>query len=283
MWNRGFAGWYYKHQRQDDMIAFIPGRAESGAFVQMLTPEGSRQFMLPELSIKGDSVRAGGCLFSPDGCRVELPGVRGEIVYGKLTPLRRDIMGPFRYLPMECRHGVVSMAHTLSGSLIVDGVRHCFDGGMGYVEKDSGTSFPSAYQWLQCNDFPQPCALMAALARIPLGKGGFTGCICSILYRGREYRFATYGGVRILKADAEQIRLAQGKRLLAVEICPTHGGHPLYAPCRGRMTGIIRESANAAIRVRLWENGRQVFDLHSPHAAYEYVPPATQQAELNRP
>ena len=30
MWNRGFAGWYYKHQRQDDMIAFIPGRAESG-------------------------------------------------------------------------------------------------------------------------------------------------------------------------------------------------------------------------------------------------------------
>ena len=60
----------------------------------------------------------------------------------------------------------------------------------------------------ECNDFPQPCALMAALARIPLGKGGFTGCICSILYRGREYRFATYGGVRILKADAEQIRLA---------------------------------------------------------------------------
>ena len=203
MWNRGFAGWYYKHQRQDDMIAFIPGRAESGAFVQMLTPEGSRQFMLPELSVKGDSVRAGDCLFSPDGCRVDLPGVRGEIVYGKLTPLRRDIMGPFRYLPMECRHGVVSMAHTLSGSLMVDGVRHCFDGGMGYVEKDSGTSFPSAYQWLQCNDFPQPCALMAALARIPLGKGGFTGCICSILYRGREYRFATYGGVRILKADAE--------------------------------------------------------------------------------
>ena len=76
MWNRGFAGWYYKHQRQDDMIAFIPGRAESGAFVQMLTPEGSRQFMLPELSVKGDSVRAGGCLFSPDGCRVDLPGVR---------------------------------------------------------------------------------------------------------------------------------------------------------------------------------------------------------------
>ena len=134
MWNRGFAGWYYKHQRQDDMIAFIPGRAESGTFVQMLTPEGSRQFMLPELSVKGDSVRAGACLFSPDGCRVDLPGVRGEIVYGKLTPLRRDIMGPFRYLPMECRHGVVSMAHTLSGSLMVDGVRHCFDGGMGYLE-----------------------------------------------------------------------------------------------------------------------------------------------------
>ena len=49
------------------------------------------------------------------------------------------------------------------------------------------------------------------------------------------------------------------------------------------MTGVIRESTNAAIRMRLWENGRQVFDLHSPHAAYEYVPPAARQANLNRP
>lgn len=63
MWNRGFAGWYYKHQRQDDMIAFIPGRAESGAFVQMLTPEGSRQFMLPELSAEWGGNRASGGAF----------------------------------------------------------------------------------------------------------------------------------------------------------------------------------------------------------------------------
>lgn len=33
MWKRGFEGWYFKHQKDGDMIALIPGRAESGAFV----------------------------------------------------------------------------------------------------------------------------------------------------------------------------------------------------------------------------------------------------------
>ena len=39
-----FEGWYFKHQKGDDMIAFIPGKADSGAFVQMIAPTGSRFF-----------------------------------------------------------------------------------------------------------------------------------------------------------------------------------------------------------------------------------------------
>lgn len=97
MLNRKFEGWYYKHQLHDDVIAFIPGRAESGAFIQMIYSDGSRQFDMPEPSVRGDTIRMGGCLFSPRGCKIDLPGVSGEILYGKNTPLHSDIMGPFGF------------------------------------------------------------------------------------------------------------------------------------------------------------------------------------------
>lgn len=274
MWNKGFEGWYFKHQKGGDMIAFIPGRAESGAFVQMVSVDGSRQFDVPDLSAGGGIIRAGSCLFSRRGCQINLPGVRGKIAYGALTPLRTDIMGPFRFLPMECRHGVISVAHTLRGSVTVDGEPHYFDGGTGYIEKDSGTSFPSSYLWVQCNDFPQPCSLMVSIAHIPFCGRSFTGCICAIVYGGREYRLATYNGVRIHVAEAEHICLSQGKLLLEIDVKPSRSGHLLRAPLRGRMSGTVRESTNACLHVRLWERGRLVLNQHSGHAAYEFVPPA---------
>lgn len=277
MWNKGFEGWYFKHQKGGDMIAFIPGRAESGAFVQMISTGGSRQFDVPGLSAGGGIIRAGSCLFSRRGCQINLPGISGKIAYGAFTPLRADIMGPFRFFPMECRHGILSMTHTLRGSITVDGEPHDFDGGTGYIERDSGTSFPSSYLWVQCNDFPQPCSLMASVAQIPFCGIRFTGCICAIVYGVREYRLATYHGARIHAAEAGHICLSQGKLLLEIDMKPSQSGHALRAPLRGRMSGTIRESANACLRVRLWEGGRPVLNQHSDHAAYEFVPPAGRQ------
>lgn len=269
---KGFEGWYFKHQKGYSMAAFIPGRAQSGAFVQMISENTSRYFAVPKVTVRDGIIHAGDCLFAPSGCRIRLPGVSGDIKYGHFTPLRSDIMGPFRFLPMECRHGVISMAHTLSGGLTVEGKYTDLDGGVGYIEKDSGTSFPRAYLWLQCNNFSEPCAVMASVAHIPFGKGSFTGCICALVYRGREYRFATYNGVHILAAEEGHLCLSRGKQLLEIDITPLHGGYPLLSPMRGQMSGVIRESGNADIRVRLWERGKRVLDLRSGCAAYERVP-----------
>lgn len=273
MQTRGFEGWYFKHQRRGETIAFIPGRAESGAFVQMIDSRGSRQFDVPELTVEHGVIRAGNCLFSGRGVVVDLPGVSGTITYGPLTPLRSDIMGPFQFLPMECRHGVLSMRHTLDGTLLVDGKERCFDKGTGYIEKDSGTSFPSAYLWLQCSDFSKPCSLMVSIAHIPFAGLGFTGCICAIVFEGREYRLATYRGVRIRSAGAEHLCLTQGKLLLEIEMQAKNNGHPLRAPVRGQMSGIIRESHEAEIVCRLWDSGTPVFHLKSNHASFEFMWP----------
>ncbi|NLU23259.1 MAG: hypothetical protein GXW99_00785 [Clostridiales bacterium] len=267
-----FMGWYHKLQRGDDTIAFIPGRAGDGAFVQVIDTRGSRQFSVPNLSANGTEIQAGSCRFSDRGIMVNLPGIRGQIDYGSMTPLASDIMGPFRHFPMECRHGVVSMDHSLSGKLWVDGEERCFDGGKGYVEWDRGRSFPSAYLWMQCNDFDGPCAIMLSIARIPFAACRFTGCICSVIWAGQEFRLATYNGVRICAGGPARITLSQGKLLLSVEVTGGEEGYPLLAPIAGQMTQTIRESHQASVRCRLWRAGQLCFDVHSRHASFEYVP-----------
>lgn len=268
-----FEGWYFKHQKGKEVFAFIPGRAESGAFVQMLWNKGARHFSVPYAAAAGDFIRAGECIFSRYGCKISLPGVQGEIRYGSLSPLQRDVMGPLRFFPLECRHGVVSMAHTLRGSLTVDGTAYDLSGGIGYIEKDSGVSFPQWYLWVQCNQFPLPCALMAAAARVPLGRGSFTGCICAVQFAGREYLLASYNGARVLKAGPRQLWVAQGALLLRLDLAPDCPGGLLCAPESGQMSARVQEKCNAAVRLRLWKGGQLVLDLSSRQGMYEYRPP----------
>ena len=271
MWNDRFKGWYFKHQCNGETLAFIPGKAKSGAFVQMIGDHGSRYFSVPELRVEKRVIYAGGCTFSQSGMTIRLPGVRGSVLYGPLTTLASPIMGPFHYLPMECHHDVISMGHSLRGSLTVDGREIVFDGGTGYIESDSGTSFPSAYLWLQCNAFSEPCSVMLSIADIPFAGLRFRGCICAIVYRGREYRLATYRGVRILAAGEEYLSLAQGKLTLQIHVVCPGPGHTLRSPVRGRMQGAIRESNHAHARFLLWEGADKVLDLESESAGFEYV------------
>lgn len=271
MWNKGFRGWYFKHQKDGHTVAFIPGAAQGGAFVQVITDDGARQFDVSSFSAK-DCICADRCVFSAQGVTIDLPDISGSIAYGPLKPLRSDIMGPFRFLPMECRHGVISMRHELHGALTIDGRTLSFDGGLGYIETDSGRSFPGAYTWLQSNEFDVPCSVMLSIARIPFSGLHFTGCLCAILHGGREYRLATYLGVKILASEPDTILLSQGRHLLHVDIADARQAHPLRAPVRGKMTGITHECNHAAARFRFWEDGELLFDLRCQNASYERFP-----------
>ncbi|MCU0476748.1 MAG: hypothetical protein MUC99_11685, partial [Anaerolineae bacterium] len=126
-------------------------------------------------------VTVGNSRFSAEGITLDIDTpdgrVQGEVRFENrvtfpATWRMPGIMGPFAWIPvmvMECYHGLVSLDHTLRGGLTVDGARWDFDGGRGYIEKDWGTNFPSAYVWLQSNHFPTVgTSLFASVARIPL-------------------------------------------------------------------------------------------------------------------
>lgn len=269
MSNKYFEGWYYKQRSENYMLALIPGQAASGAFIQMIDSNGTKRFAVPRIQVSGDTVQAGDCLFSPTGIEVHLPDIEGSLRYSDLTPLRSDIMGPFAHLPMQCRHGVVSMHHTVNGCITVDGTPHIFSNGSGYAEKDRGRSFPRSYLWIQCNDFSEECAFMLSIAHIPFLGCSFTGCICALIYRGKEYRFATYRGVKIEANEEERVCLKQGKLRLELSFHPLTEGHPLAAPAQGEMTAIIRESCDAHLHLHLTQNGSTIVECESDRATFE--------------
>lgn len=274
MASKYFEGWYLKHQKDDNTVALIPGFADNTAFIQIITNTHSYNISYPNSNNKQDKdIRIGNCVFSKSGIKINIDdniNVFGEISYSNLTPIRYDVMGVFKYFPMECRHGIVSMHHNLSGQINIDGNSFDFTNGIGYIEKDSGTSFPKTYLWVQCNDFSSKCSIMASIADIPFWGHNFNGCICIIIHREKEYRLATYLGVKIECFSDEKIILKQGKYRLEIYIIKSDG-NILYAPDQGRMTRTIRESASCKARFKFFIKEEMLFDYESNHASFEFV------------
>lgn len=233
-----FQGWYFKCQSQSQTVALIPAQhrfdGDSGCSLQVITQEGawSLPFSQKALTFSRDGVRLGENRFSPAGLRLNLRTkdltAFGSLRFGPLTPLRYDIMGPFRFVPfMECRHQVVSMAHSVTGSLEINGTPYRFCQDDGYIEGDRGRSFPKRYLWTQCC-FPQG-SLMLSVADIPFCGGQFTGIIAAVRFLGKEYRLATYLGARLISLHNGRVILRQGRFTLTAKRLDAPG-HGLLAP-----------------------------------------------------
>jgi len=170
-----FEGWYFKVVSADENKAFaiIPGIAmdtngNGHAFIQVLDGKKKtavyhrfdatdfnpfeKQF---KISIRQNS-------FSESAIRLDLPDIKGELRFAGNVPWPKPwyspgIMGPYAFVPfMECYHGIVSMDHRITGTLLLNDKEINFDNGRGYIEKDWGRSFRSAYFWMQAITLFQP-------------------------------------------------------------------------------------------------------------------------------
>jgi len=168
---------------------------------------------------------------------------------------------------MECYHGLVSLDHELSGELDL-GAPVEFTGGRGYIEKDWGTSFPSAYVWMQSNHFDAPgVSLMASVARIPWRGASFTGFLATLLLDGEILPFATWSGARleVVEIAGSEVHLVVVDRRHRLEIRAARPGDPgrpgdgfgsLHSPVEGAMQARIAETLTAEIQVRLTRSGQ---------------------------
>jgi len=297
----GFEGWYYKQQANGETLSLIVGKATDTAFIQVLTSEES--FTIPfslseyrkskgsKKSEEGkkrgegrgsETVRVGKNVFSSDGIKLDIKRnnitLSGELEFADLTPIKGDIMGPFRFVPMECSHGVTSMRHDVKGRITLNGKEMNFNKGVGYIETDRGYSFPESYTWIHCNNFTESpsnkfderCSIMVSIAKIPFAGFHFTGCICVVWLNGKEHRLATYKGVKILRYEHGAIELKQGKYHLTVTV-DQQAAHSLASPKSGMMSGVIRESASCPAKFVFSCDDKVIFKGESRCASYEYV------------
>lgn len=278
-----FEGWYFRCQSCDGRsIALIPAVhiSESGqksASIQVITETSAWWIDYPADSLcaetKSLQIQIAENLFSEEGMKIDIKrndlSLSGSVTFGSFHALKSDIMGPFRWLPgLECSHSVISMGHSLCGKLVLNGSTLDLNNGFGYIESDRGRSFPSVYLWTQC--LWNGGSLMLSVATIPMGMLRFTGCICAMIHKGKEYRIATYRGAKIESWSAHGATIRQGKYRLEVQLL-NYKPQLLRAPESGNMRRTVQESLCAEVRFRLWRNGTLLLEHTDMHAGFEFA------------
>ncbi len=294
-WNRRrryFEGWYFKavDPAGEAPLAVIPGISigrdgDRHAFVQVLDgrdcqsdyTEFDATSFLP--AAKGFDLRVGDNHFSARGMTLDLPWVQGELRFRESVPwpgtwLAPGIMGWYSFAPMmECYHGLVSMHHTLEGSLRLRDRSVDFNGGKGYIEKDWGQSFPRCWIWTHSNHFDSTpnASLMASVAHIPWMGNYFIGHLVALWIEGVWYRFATYTGARYsARIEGEVVYLTFTDKRNRLELTAYPGpGAALRSPITGHMTGKVNESLQGVIQATLYEGNRILFQSTGRHAGLE--------------
>lgn len=293
-----FEGWYFKHvsSNMEDVWSFIPGVALSSesrqAFIQVLNGRTGEshvfEYDVEEFSASGRelNVKIGKSRFSSKGISLELKNadrkISGNISYTSQEPypstlFTPGIMGWYSFVPfMECKHGIVSMLHKLSGGLYIDDSYIDFDKGTGYIEKDWGGSFPESWVWLHCNTFSSSqSSFTFSVAKIPWLGSYFIGFISFLKLEDRFINFSTWSKAKIEKLEYVNnrlnIRIANKEYKLEIEALNNQAG-PLKAPKLGSMQRIIKETVDAGISLSLTDKtGKIVFQDQGKRAGMELI------------
>jgi hypothetical protein len=293
-----FEGWYFKHVSANlkQAYSFIPGislsKNESHAFIQIINgSDGSSEyipFRLKEFSWKrtGMYIKIGKSIFTSRYIQLNINNgrlkVNGRIEYSNMVHYPKNVLSPgimgwYSFVPfMECKHGVVSVTHDLSGEILMNGTMIDFYDGKGYIEKDWGTSFPESWLWVQANNFNDyNTSFHFSVAKIPwLGKF-FIGFISFLYFGGKFYRFNTYDGSSIseLYRSGRSVYITMGNKdhKLRVKVVRRTAGE-LKAPVSGSMSRRIKESIDARVSLALYDSeGKVIYTDTSLRAGFEQI------------
>ncbi len=290
-----FEGWYFKNTNKEKSICFIPGINIEGknkkAFIQVITNNLSyfinydiKEFKFCHVPFK---IQIGKSIFTKEGIHIEISDdIQKLQIYGNLkysntknistNILNPNIMGPFSYIPfMECNHAIINMQNDIIGKININSEEIEFNKGIGYIEKDWGSSFPKSYIWCQGNNFNKTkSSFMLSIADIPFKFFNFKGIICVLKTENEEFKFTTYNNTKIEKYlindKSFDISLKKDKYLLNIK-SNYDNGNKLLAPVKGKMNKDILESVTANITVILKQDNNELFHDMSRNCGLEIV------------
>lgn len=295
--NHYFEGWYFKHVSADhnQVLAIIPGISLAGShhsFIQIIDGSNgnTRYIEFPVSRFYGSrdhlDIRIGNNRFTKDSIELDINNhdtiLQGTLRYANSISwpgslLAPGIMGWYSYVPkMECYHGIVSLDHSIKGTLNFQGHTLDFNNGRGYIEKDWGTSMPESWIWLHANTFGAPgTSVMVSIAKIPWMGKFFIGFLCFVLVRGKIYKFMTYNNSRIesLSLKEGRLDLAVRNRNFSVSLTAQQKkAGSLKAPVHGLMERYIKESIDSELSISIKSSsGSTIFDGNAEKAGLELV------------
>lgn len=296
-----FEGWYFKMVANDgsSKLSLIPGISLSSdgkqqhAFIQIIDGRTAQtsyfSFPMEEFSFSKTefAIKIADSYFSADSIVIDVKDhnstVSGKIImsnqvkYKSGRVINSGIMGPYRFVPfMECYHGVVSLTHSLNGKLTINNEVHDFSGGKGYIEKDWGSSMPSAWIWMQSNHFnDKDCSFMLSIAEIPWLRKSFTGFLGFFYYDDQIHHFATYRPTKmqleVYDSNQLNIKIENRKNTFIINARSNNTGI-LKAPIDGAMDRRIAESIDATLKITMMDKkGVVIFKDSTNIAGLEMV------------
>jgi tocopherol cyclase len=292
-----FEGWYYKLISADERTRFavIPGifKGQAGgdhAFVQILDGMNGRASYheYPAEAFHADEerfdVRVGPNRFTRDFISLNIDDdqrlARGQLHFSggtgwPVSVLEPGVMGWYAWLPfMECYHGVLSFDHHIAGSLQMDDETLNFTDGRGYMEKDWGQAFPSAYIWFQTNHFEhEHTSLFGSAALIPSMGRVWRGFLMGFWHQNKLYKLTTYTGATIERLDLtdDHVYLTIADKRFRIEtVAERKSGGLLKAPVRTEMHKRVDETMQSTVDVRVSTRaGETLFEGCGRNAALE--------------
>ena len=294
-----FEGWYFKMVSADGaaILSVIPGISlsqhgeQQHAFIQIIdgkTAETSYYTYPIEdftFSKKEFAIRIGDNYFSQDKLILNLKddstSIAGLVTMSDQVYLspnnKKKIMGWYRFVPfMQCYHGVVSLNHSLEGTLVKDNISYDFSNGVGYIEKDWGKSMPSEWIWMQTNSFTaENSSFMLSVATIPWLGSSFTGFLGFFLHDGKVQRFGTYTHAKLYRepshSDTIKLSITNKNYTYLIETHRSQAGM-LKAPVHGSMDRRIAESIDAKLLLTVMDKaGTVIFNDSTSIAGLETV------------
>ncbi len=279
-----FEGWYFKLVDSSAKLiyAFIIGISldrkggTSHSSIQFFNASEHKAFYFKfpvdqfHASEKALETRVGDSVFSTEKMILNIhqdnQSIQGEIAFSNPFPLPKrgvgyNIMGPASYVPfLPSRYGIVSLNHGLYGAIEINSVAHVFTGGKGYIDKNWGYSFPSAYIWMQCNHFPQDSvSIIASIAQVPLLGINITAFFTVLLLEGKVYRFTNYhlDSLKIFELEEMRLKIAVSNKTYELEIEGIKTpGMALASPSKGSMKSTISESLTSTLNIRLCQKSK---------------------------
>lgn len=274
-----FEGWYVRiHTDQLDfaVIFGIAIASQKNVFIQYLDTYQSKVYHFPwsklQLTKNPLSIQISKNKLTLNQLKLHLPEIKTILYFDQLTPLQNifccpTIMGPFAYFPMQCFHSIISLHHYVHGYIKQHDTYQKIHG-VGYIEKDRGTSFPSRYIWFQSNQNPNSYCFFFSYAHIPFGLLSFQGCIC-VLMLEKQYRFASYLGCRVKVYKHEKKIVIKQYPYTLIIIFAYPQGHTLHSPKDGVMCDRVDETLQAQADITLFKKKQMIGKYTYTHGGFE--------------